>query len=115
MIDYAALLYGPLYDRDVGFGVAANLTTVDGVVFEDLTVIDKTEGVMIDEGNGLQLGTIKVAALIRVSELSANNLTRASIKQGRISFNNGDWTILATQPKPNPSGDGELYLILEKA
>jgi hypothetical protein len=114
-LDYDSLLYTHTYDRDIGFGVQASLDLGTAGLFPDLTVIDKTAGVMIDEGNSLQLATVKVAALIRISELTENNLTRASIKQGKITFNNNSWTILATQPKPNPNGDGELYLILEKA
>lgn len=112
MIDFDGLLYAPLYDA---FGVSAVITSVGGIVTEGLTVIDKTAGVAIDEGNGLSFATTKPAACIRASELTSKNLTRAGIKQSTIEFNGGAWTIIAIQPKPNPSGDGELYLILQEA
>jgi hypothetical protein len=113
-LDYDALLYGPLYDQDTGFGVAA-LLDPDSTGEIALTVIDKTEGVLLDEGRGLQIATVKAAALVRMSELAANGILRAALKQRTIAFNNGTWTILSTEPKPNPAGGGELYLILEKA
>src|SRR5690242_2297161 len=111
MIDYEAVLYDPIYSA---FGTPASLTTVDGTIAE-LTVIDKTAGVLIDEGNGLSFATTKPAACVRISELAAADLTRSGIKRAAISFNGSDWEITATQPKPNPSGAGELYLILEEA
>jgi hypothetical protein len=113
VIDYESLLYAPIYDLNTGFGVLANLDLGTSGQFT-LTVLDDTQGIMLDEGNGLSIGTIKPAATVRISELAANSLTRASLKQGAISFNNGNWIIVATQPKPL-SGAGELYLILEKA
>ena len=114
MTDYESLLYAPIYDTHIGFGVAAQLDL--GTVGQfTLTVLDDTQGIMLDEGNGLSIGTVKPAATVRMSELATNSLTRAALKQGSIGFNNGNWTIIATQPKPNPKGDGELYLILEKA
>jgi hypothetical protein len=109
-LDYDALLYDPLY---AAFGVAATLDLGTAGQFT-LTVIDKTAGVLLDEGHGLSFVTTKPAACVRMSELAENDLTRASVKGAGIAFNNGTWTIVATQPKPNPSGDGELYLILQE-
>lgn len=113
-VDYDALLYDPLYDQDTGFGVPAFLDP--GSTGEiGLTVIDKTEGVLLDEGRSLQVATVKPAAMVRMSELADKGILRAALKQRGIAFNNATWTIIATQPKPNPAGGGELYLILEKA
>jgi hypothetical protein len=110
MIDYDAF-YAPLY---AAFGVSAVLDLGTSGTFT-LTVIDKTEGVMIEEGNNISIATVKPAAMVRMSELVSNNLTRAGLKQAPISFNGKSWVIVATQPKPNPAGDGELYLILQAA
>lgn len=111
-IDYDTILYGPIYSA---FGVSASITSIEGIVTDGLTVIDKTEGVMIEEGNGISFATSKPAAVVRMSELTANDLTRAILKNATITFNGGEWKIVATQPKPNPAGAGELYLILEDA
>jgi hypothetical protein len=110
MIDFSALLYDPIY---AVLGVPAIVTPSTDASDIPLTVIDKTEGVMIEEGNAISIATTKPAAMVRVSELSSLGLTRSDLKQGRISFNNGNWTIVATQPKPGPNGPGEVYLILQ--
>jgi hypothetical protein len=110
MIDFGALLYDPIY---AVLGVPALLTPATDASEIPLTVIDKTEGVVIDEGNSISISTIKPAAVVRMSEISAKGMVRADLKQGIIRFNSGNWTIVAIQPKPSPSGPGELYLILE--
>lgn len=108
MIDFAALLLDPVYDT---LGVEASLEASGTVT---LTVLDKTEGVMLESQNGgFQLATSKPAACVRISELTANSLTRADLRDAQITFNGNDWKIVATQPKPLPSGSGELYLILQ--
>lgn len=111
MIDFSALLYDPIY---AVLGVPALLTPATDASEIPLTVIDKTEGVAIDEGNGISISTIKPAAIVRMSEISAQGMTRSDLKQGSIWFNDRVWTIVATQPKPSPNGAGELYLILQE-
>lgn len=111
MIDFGALLYDPIY---AVLGVPALLTPSTDASEIPLTVIDKTEGVAIDEGNGISISTIKPAAMVRMSEITAKGMTRDDLKKGSICFNGHDWTIVATQPKPSPSGSGELYLILQE-
>jgi hypothetical protein len=111
MIDFDATLYASTYAT---FGVAATLDLGTSGSFT-LTVIDKTAGVMLETGNNLSFGTTKPAALLRMSELAANSLTRDMLKGGAINFNGNNWTVTASQPKPNSSGAGELYLILEQA
>lgn len=109
MIDFDAVLLAPIYDE---LGVEASIDALDVT----LTVLDKTEGVMLASANNpLQLGTTKPAACVRVSELAAKEIAREDLKDVAISFNGNDWKIVATQPKPLPSGAGELYLILQSA
>lgn len=108
MIDFGALLLDPIYDA---LGVEAALEAAGTVT---LTVLDDTAGVMLESGNSaLQLATTKPAARVRLAELATNNIAREDLKGAAISFNDHDWKIVATQPKPTPDGGGELYLILQ--
>lgn len=92
-------------------GIAARL---DDAV--DVTIIDKTEGVQIEGAHGGQLfGAAKPAACVRVSELDENSITRDSLKGLTLTFNDNDWKIVSTQPKPKPGAKGELYLVLQTA
>lgn len=110
MIDFAGLLLDPIYDA---LGVCATLYASSTVT---LTVLDKTEGVLLESPNSrLQIGTSKPAACVRLSELACNNIGREDLKDATIHFNGNDWKIVATQAKPLPSGAGELYLILQSA
>jgi hypothetical protein len=110
-LDYDALLLDPIYDA-LGVDAVLDLGTAGTV---ELVVLDKTEGVLLESpNNGLQLATSKPAACVRVSELNANSLARADLKNLPIAFNGGSWKIVATQPKPVPTGSGELYLILQQ-
>jgi hypothetical protein len=110
-VDYESKLYGPKYDT---FGVEG-LLDPDATGPISLTVIDKTEGVLVQSNSGFSIGSSKPAALVRFSELSAKGLTRDNIKGRTIAFNAGSWVIKATEPKSNPAGLAELYLILEQA
>jgi hypothetical protein len=76
MIDFDAVLLAPIYDE---LGVEATIDALDVT----LTVLDKTEGVMLASANNpLQLGTTKPAACVRVSELVCQG-DRARKPQGR--------------------------------
>lgn len=111
-IDFDTLLLDPIYALDV-FGVAAVLRTSYGQDI-NLTVLDKTEGVMLESQHGGQLfGAAKIAACVRVTELDANSVARDSLKGATLTFKGQTWRIVATQPKPKPGGKGELYLILQ--
>jgi hypothetical protein len=110
MIDFSALLLDPIYDE---LGVEASLEAAGTVT---LTVLDKTEGVILESPNGpLQMATAKPAACVRMSELETNEILREDLKGAAITFNGNTWKIVATQPKPVPSGVGELYLILQSS
>lgn len=110
MIDFDGLMLAPIYDA---FGVDAVIKTADGATIT-LTVKDDTAGVMLESQNGgFQTATSKPAACVRQSVLTENGLTRKSLSGATITFNGNDWKIVSTQPKPVPSGPGELYLILQ--
>lgn len=108
-MDFQALLLNPAYSA---FGVPATLTVACGNPAVAVTVIDKTAGVVFSEGPDVQ--TVRPAADLRMSDLTAAGLTRADLDDGMIEFNGAAWTIKATLPKPTPNGesDGELRLIL---
>jgi len=111
MIDYGDLLLAPLY---TAFGVPAILTIDDSDATEaDLTVIDKTGGVMV--GDNVAIGTVEPGAILRLSDLLGVGLTRASLDEATIAFSGNVWRIVSHHPKPVPSGEtaGEIVLILE--
>ena len=99
-----------IYERR---GIAASLDLGTAGTF-DRTVINKTEGVLLEAGHGLSFATSKPAVCVRGSELNAKSIARAALDNASITFNSQTWKIVATQPKPKPSGAGELYLILQE-
>lgn len=107
MIDYSAQLLDPIYDA---LGIEATIDALDLT----LTIIDKTEGVVLDSTiSNAHFGTTKPAAYVRVSELVDNEVERDALKGLIISFAGNDWKIVSTQPKPKPGTTGELILVLQ--
>ena len=62
MIDFAALLYAPIYQA---FGVPATFTCLYGDRVE-LTVIDQTSGVEVADASSIDVKTIRPAVTLRV-------------------------------------------------
>lgn len=108
-IDYDTLMLDPIYDAQ---GVAATFLSREGERC-DLTVLDKIAGVEISQGP-LMVPDKKPAACVRVSELEANGLDRAKMKNGRLTFAGNAWNVEATGVKPKPGSKGELYLYLQE-
>src|SRR6266702_2017455 len=80
MSDFSALLLDPIYDA---LGVEAELEAAGTVT---LTVLDKTEGVILESPNSpLQMATAKPAACVRMSELAANEILREDLKNAAIT------------------------------
>lgn len=113
MLDYGALLLDPLYNGP--FGASASLLAGTGGAIT-LTVIDKTAGVERALMGALDISTLEPAAIVRMSELTANGLSRADLKGASITFNSKTWLIVSIEAKPVPSGEaaGELFLFLEE-
>lgn len=109
-IDFDTMMNDVIYDTQ-RLGVPAVLDFgSDGSV--DVTVIDKSEGVMLEGQGGQSLfAAAKPAACIRVSELDANSIARESLKGATLAFKGKTWRIQSTEPKPS-GAKGELYLIL---
>jgi hypothetical protein len=109
-MDLNGLLYRPLYDT---FGADALVRCPDGRSMI-LRVIDRTSGVEVTEGSGIDVKTIRPAAVLRMRELNDLGLSRDDLEDAALDLNGKLWRVKATMPKPAPTGeaDGELYLFL---
>ena len=102
MIDFDALVFGPVYGT---FGQPAVLTT--GLSSYDIVVIDHTRGVTVDEGGVIGVQTIRPAADVRCSALVRLGIVVSDLVDGEIDFNGATWRIKSFLE----NGD-ELRLIL---
>ena len=109
-MDLAALVYNPLYAT---FGVDASIRCLYADTF-DLRAIDCTSGIAVADGSGVDVKTIRPAAIVRMRELSDLGLGRDDLEDAALELNGKLWRVKATMPKPAPTGeaDGELYLFL---
>lgn len=87
MIDFDALVLGPVYDA---FGEAAVLTL--GVASYDLTVIDHTAGVEVEDG-GVGLQTIRPAVDLRRSALTTLGIAIADLIGGELALGGATWRV----------------------
>jgi hypothetical protein len=113
-MDYQSLLYDPIYDV---IGVEARLVAAPGHPPVTVTVIDKTAGLPLVGDGGMEIETVRPAAMVRVAELIARGLCREAIDGGTVAFSCKCWKIESSRPAPSPKGerDGELMLILSEA
>ena len=109
-MDYTQLLYAPLYDT---FGADAVIRCLYSDAFP-IRAIDCTSGIEVTEGSGIDVKTIRPAAIVRMRELSDLGFGREDLEGAALELNNKLWCVKATMPKPAPTGeaDGELYLFL---
>lgn len=116
-MDYQSLLYDPAYEL---FGVAAELTPPGWTAGADLTVLDKSAGVVVSGGDGAaaagyEIDAVRPAAIVRAVELSASGIVAGDDLDGAaLTMNGRTWRIEAHMPKPSPlgEGDGEILMIL---
>ena len=102
MLDFDALVFGPVYDV---FGQPAVLATDAGLF--DLVVIDHTRGVTVDDGGMVGVQTIRPAADIRRSALNALGVSKKHLLDAQLTFGGASWQIKTILE----NGD-ELRLIL---
>ena len=102
MIDFDALVFGPVYGT---FGRAAVLTI--GPSSYDVILIDHTRGVTVDEGGSIGVQTIRPAADVRRSALARFGIVAGDLADGEIAFDGAAWRIKSLLE----NGD-ELRLIL---
>lgn len=110
MMDYAAILYDPLY---ASFGTDAVIRCLYSDDFP-IRAIDCTSGIEVTEGSGIDVKTIRPAAIVRMRELIDLGLGREDLEDAALELNDKLWRVKASMPKPGPSGEanGELYLFL---
>lgn len=87
MIDFDALVLGPVYDA---FGEPAVLTL--GLASYDVTVIDHTQGVAVEDG-GIGLQTIRPAVDVRRSALAMLGIAVADLVGGEVLLGATAWRI----------------------
>ena len=102
MLDFDALVFGPVYDV---FGQPALLTIESGQY--DVTVIDHTRGVTVDEGGSIGVQTIRPAADLRRGTLRTLGIPVKKLIDGELRFGGATWQIKSFLE----NGD-ELRLIL---
>ena len=102
MLDFDALVFGPVYDV---FGQPALLTIESGQY--DVTVIDHTRGVTVEEGGSIGVQTIRPAADLRRGSLRALGIQVKKLLDGELRFGGAAWQIKSFLE----NGD-ELRLIL---
>lgn len=112
-VNFDDLMYSRVHAR---FSVTAVIMPVTSASAASVEVIDKTDGVILG-GFGPDLATLKPAAVVRVSALTAAGLTRADLKGATLLMNGITWNVDATQARPSPSGqsDGEILMELGKS
>jgi hypothetical protein len=110
MIDFASLLYAPIYRV---FGVQATFVCLYGDRVA-LTVIDQTRGVEVAEASSIDVKTIRPAVTTRTADLASKGFDAADLEDAQLVLGDRAWRVKATMPKPAPSGEaeGELYLFL---
>ena len=105
MIDFDALVFGPVYGT---FGTPSVLTI--GSVSYDIVVIDHTKGVTVDEANAIGVQTIRPAADVRRSTLVTFGITFDELVDAEVAFEGTNWRI-----KSFLDNGEELRLILMQA
>jgi hypothetical protein len=110
-MDYASLLYGPIYGV---LGVPAVLTLCGGEPPLALTAIDKTAGVVIGFKDA-DVETIRPAADVRAADLAGIDFSH--LRNASLTMNGKDWTVAnhAYIPAPTGEANGEIRLILEES
>ncbi len=116
-INFAALLYRPIFDR---LGRAAKLT-LDAGVFDTmpdgnpLVALDKTIGVALPMDGGIILETVTPVAEFMIADLAAIGVTVDQLDEGILELNGKVWTIQSHRVNPSSSGesDGTVMCQLE--
>ena len=112
-MDYAALLYAPIYET---FGVPAELTPSRlGAASVAVTVIERTTVTRASEE--FELGTVRPGAFVRRRELDQAGIAPADLDGGTLVFGGRSWLIETHGSRPGPDGEasGEVLMHLTEA
>ena len=88
MIDFDALVLGPVYDT---FGKPAVLTI--GPSTYDLIVVDYTKGVTVEDDSAIGVQTIRPAADVRRTALVAAGIELDDLVDGQLALAGTTWRI----------------------
>ena len=88
MIDFDALVLGPVYDT---FGKPAVLTI--GPITYDLVVVDYTKGVTVEDESAIGVQTIRPAADVRRTALVAAGIELDDLVDGQLALAGTTWRI----------------------
>ena len=109
-MEYATILYGPLY---AAFGIAAALTpNRQDAAAVTITVIERTA--TTDASEDFELGTLRPGAFVRRREIDETGVSVAELDGGKLAFGGRAWRIEAHSPQPGPDGEtsGEILMHL---
>ena len=112
-MDYAALLYDPIYET---LGTSATLTrNGSDAVPVPITVINRTAST--DASEEFELGTVRPGAFVRRRELDSAGIAPADLDGGTLVFGGRSWLIEAHASRPGPDGEasGEILMHLTEA
>jgi len=105
MLDFDALVLMPVYDT---FGAPAVLTI--GPVTHQLTVVDYTKGIAVEDGVGAGIQTIRPVADVRRARLAAIGVQLDDLVDANLELNGVNWRI-----KSLLENEAEIRLILMQA
>jgi hypothetical protein len=109
-MDYATLLYDPIYRT---FGIPAVLTPnrADTAPVA-IAVIERTRST--DASDEFEFGTLRPGAFVRRGELDEAGIAPAELDGGTLAFGGRSWRIEAHAPRPGPDGEasGEILMHL---
>jgi streptogramin lyase len=110
-LDWKSLLYAPIHQI---LGESATLYPVGSGSPVAMTVLDKTGGIEVSDGSGVDIGTVRPAAVLRKHELTNAGLTNADLEGATLALNGKFWLVKSWFPRPAPNGetDGEVWLIM---
>jgi hypothetical protein len=90
MIDFDTLVFGPVYGT---FGEPAVLTV--GSAVHQITVIDHTRGIAVEETGPIAVETIRPVVDVRRSELAQKGIVVADLIDAGLLFAGQTWRIKA--------------------
>lgn len=119
MVDFAALLDGPIYKT---IGKTATITPASSPGAVTVTAIDLTKGQSVVHGGGAfqrrhtaAIQTVVPAAKVRMSELAEKGLTLDDVRQSKFEIAGHAWRVHSIETQPSPEGEdrGEALLLLQ--
>lgn len=112
-MDYAALLYDPVYET---FGISASLApNRPDAASVAITVIERTRST--DASEEFDVGTLRPGAFVRRRERDEAGIAPAELDAGTLVFGGRSWRIDAHAPRPGPDDEasGEILMHLTEA